>query len=65
MTRKEFDAQFAATSSNTEGFTAAQLQELNDAVFLRVCDIDAASSEVWQAVKSAFDGEANQWVPLN
>ena len=41
MTRDQFDARFAATQENTEGYTDAQLAAINDAVFALIADGDA------------------------
>ena len=53
MTRTEFNATFAATKNNTEGFTQAQLDRLNGLVFERVSDMEADARN--GAVKSTVD----------
>ena len=61
MTRQEFDARYAATQSDTEGFTDEQLTRINDAVFAEVAamdiDDDRTDSHVKNMFARAFDAE--------
>lgn len=59
MTRAQFDARYAATQDNTEGFTAQELAEINDEVFAAVADLDVDADDVQQIVKSASDQAFN------
>ena len=54
MTRNEFNAKFAATSDNTEGYSDTQLQHLNDLVFENVQDLDTADDITQSHVQNMF-----------
>jgi len=57
MTRDEFDRIYAARMDNTEGYTQAQLDDLNRLAFEQVADLDpdhyATSSIVHFALERA------------
>jgi len=59
MTRTEFDARFAATEQNTEGYSASALAEINDAVFARVAGLDLDDESLSDEVKNGFAREMN------
>jgi hypothetical protein len=59
MTRQEFDRRFAATPSNTEGFSDEQLARLNDAVFAQVSDLDIDGEFTDSHVKNVSDRAFN------
>lgn len=62
MTREQFDRNYAATTSKTEGFTAEQLSTLNDIVFADVAEIDIDDQDMsdaqWSAIQHAFERAA-------
>jgi hypothetical protein len=56
MTRDEFDHRYAATQDNTEGFTDAELERINDAVFAEVSDLEL---EPWSGNRTTSDHVQN------
>jgi hypothetical protein len=40
MTRNEFDSRFAASQDTTSGWSDEELEEINDAVFAEVSEMD-------------------------
>ena len=54
MTRSEFDYHFAATTRNTEGYTKAELAEINDKVFAEIEHLEVDSDDANDAAKNAF-----------
>lgn len=59
MTRTEFDRNFAATRSNTEGFSDAALSTINDAVFATVAELDLDDAITFSHVRNMFDRQFN------
>lgn len=62
MTRDQFDARYASTQENTEGYTDAELRRINDEVFAAVADLDVHDVEVPELVKGACDRAHNRFV---
>jgi hypothetical protein len=65
MTRDEFDHRYAATQDNTEGFTNAELERINDAVFAEVADLELGPGSENQAasdhVQNMMDRKLNSY----
>ena len=57
MTRNEFDRFFAATEQNTQGYTAAELREINDRVFAAVAEIDAEDQYAKTEIDAVMERE--------
>ncbi len=58
MTRQQFDDKFAAHTLNTEGYTQAQLDQINDLVFEATKHFDAdpiVPDALYQAVQVEFE----------
>lgn len=60
MTRNEFNAHFAATMNTTEGFTQDELDEINDAVFNEVCELNWDDPDTDGYVQNMFAREFNR-----
>lgn len=57
MTHAEFTSRFLATMHNTDGFTAAQLDAINAAVFADAAHLDADDSATKSTVDALFARE--------
>jgi len=55
MTRDQFDATFAATLSNTEGFTQPQITALNDLIYAQVGGLNPDDRWTRDSVQHAFE----------
>lgn len=59
LTRTEYDRRFAATQDTTEGFTDAQLDAINNAVFAEVEGLDLLALDTADEVQNTMDRVLN------
>lgn len=55
MNRTDFDRRFAATDNDTDGYTAAQIVAINDAVFAEVAALDLEDDTTKSIIDHAFE----------